>query len=265
MLAKEEYKSKRERKTMKKAKIIRISLMLFTLALPTIARADTVQRFIYRDITDTATLRKGGHELDYRLWIENWNIDGWDIDVIRNELTYRYGLTGRTEIGISPMHSYLMYSYKGYWNESESGFNDLLLYGKHQVLKEPDSPITVSIGAKAFAPTGSAGGFSYGEWWMGEFVAVSKEIGAWRIAGHIGWNDYGNTRYKDNYYWGAGAIQKNGGLNLEIVGSDDTLKGIIGVAGPLSRSDRIAKIGLMIPMDGSDMDWRLLFGLGFSF
>ena len=160
MLAKEQHNSKRERKTMIKTNTFRISLMLFTLALPTISRADTVQRFIYEDIADTATLRKGGHELDYRLLIENWDMSGWDIDVIRNELTYRYGLTDRTEIGISPMHSYLMYCYKGYWNESESGFNDLLLYGKHQVLKEPDSPVTISIGARAFAPTGSTGGWA---------------------------------------------------------------------------------------------------------
>jgi hypothetical protein len=79
------------------------------------------------------------------------------------------------------------------------------------------------------------------------------------------WNDYGNTRWKDNYYWGAGAIQKEGGLNLEIIGSDHSLKGLIGVAGPLSRSDRMLKLGLMVPMDGSDMDWRVIFGLGFFF
>jgi len=265
MLTKEEYKSKRERKTMRKAMKFRVSFMLLILALPTVSWADALQRFIYEDVADTATLRKGGHELDYRLWVEDWEMSGWNITVFRNELTYRYGLTDRTEIGISPMHSHLEYCYKGYWYDSEGGFNDLQLYGKHQVIKEPDSPITVSIGARAFAPTGSTGGFSYGEWWMGEFVALSKDIGSWRIAGHIGWYDYGNNPWKDNYYWGAGAIQKKGGLNLEIVGSDHTLKGIIGIAGPLSRPDRNFKLGLMIPMDGSDMDWRLLFGLGFFF
>jgi len=111
MLAKEEHNSKRERKTMKMANTFRISLMLLVTALPTFARADVVQRFIYRDITDTATLPKGGQELDYRLWVENWDISGWDIDVIRNELTYRYGLTDRTEIGISPMHLSTMFFY----------------------------------------------------------------------------------------------------------------------------------------------------------
>ena len=263
MLAKEEYKSKCEKKTMRTTNTFRISLMLFTLVLPTTARADTVQRFIYRDITDTATLQKGGQELDYRFWLEDWDIDGWTIKVIRNDLTYRFGLTDRTEIGINPMHSILMYSYKGYWWGTRSGFNDLQLYGKHQVLREPDWPVTVSIGGRAFAPTGSSGGFSYGELWMGEFVAVSKEIGAWRIAGHIGWNDYGNTPWKDNYYWGAGAIQKDSGLNLEIIGSDNNLQGLIGVT--QGSTDGYIQYGLLIPMDGSDMDWRFIFGVGFFF
>jgi hypothetical protein len=88
------------------------------------------------------------------------------------------------------------------WYESECGFNDLQLYGKHQVLREPDWPMTISIGGRAFAPTGSSGGFSAEEWWTGEFIAFSREIGSWRIAGHVGWNDYGNTLWKDNHHWG---------------------------------------------------------------
>jgi hypothetical protein len=265
MAAKEEYNSEPERKTTKKANTCRISLMLLALALPTVARADTVQRFVYRDIADTATLSKGGQELDYRFWLEDWDIDGWTIKVIRNELIYRYGLTDRSEIGISPMHSSALYWYKGcYWWGTISGFNELLLYGKHQLLKEPDSAVTVSIGGMAFAPTGSTKGFSAREWWTSEFVALSKEIGSWRIAGNVGWSDYGNNPWKDGYYWGAGAIQKDGGLNLEIAGSDHSLQGLIGVAGPIG-TNSAAKAGLMIPMDGSDMDWRFIFGLAFFF
>jgi hypothetical protein len=264
MLAEKEYKSKIVGKSTGNTNIFKISLLLFTMALPTVVRADPIQRFIYRDIADTATLPKGENELSYCFWLEDWDISGWTIKVMRNELTYRFGLTDRTEIGINQMHTCCLYWYKGcYWGGTESGFNDLLLYGKHQVLKEPDSPITVSIGARAFAPTGSTGGFSYREWWMGEFVAFSREIGAWRIAGHIGWNDYGNTPWKDYYYWGAGAIQKDSGLNLEIIGSDNSLKGVIGATEQHVSGYR--KIGLMIPMDGSDMDWRFIFGLGFYF
>ncbi len=263
MLAKKEHNSKREGKTMKKANTFKISLMLLAVTMPTATRADSLQRFIYTDISDTVTQPKGKHALNYRFWLEDWDIDGWTIKVIRNDLTYRFGLSDHTEVGINQMHSSCLYWYKGYWWGTISGFNDLQLYGKHQILSEPDWPVTVSLGGKLYAPTGSSKGFSAEEWRVGEFVAISKEVGSWRFAGHVGGINYDKSGWKDYGYWGIGAIQKDSGLNLEIIGSDNYLQGLIGVT--QGSADGYIQYGLMIPMDGSDMDWRFILGLGFSF
>jgi hypothetical protein len=264
MLVKKEHNLMQEIKSMKKAKAFKISLLLLAVILPTATKADTIQRFIYSDISNTATLPKGKHELDYRFWLEDWDIDGWEIKVIRNDLTYRFGLSDRTEVGISQMHSSCLYWWDGYyyWG-SISGFNDLQLYAKHQILREPDCPVTVSLGGRVYAPTGSTKGFSAEEWVTGEFVAVSKEVGSWRLGGHVGYMNYSKSTWADYYYWGAGAIHKENGLNLEIIGGDNYLQGLIGrIHGT---SDGYIQYGLMIPMDGSDMDWRFILGLGFSF
>lgn len=264
MLANEKHKSKHVRKTMKRTNTFKIRLMLLAVIMPTVARANEFRRFIYNDVSDTATQSKGEHALNYRFWLEDWDTDGWEIEVIRNDLTYRFGLSDRTEVGISQMHSSCRYWWDGYyyWG-SISGFSDLQLYGKQQILKEPDSPVTVSLGGRIYAPTGSTKGFSGREWRSGEFVALSKDVGSWRIAGHVGWIDNGKSRWGDYYYWGGGAIHKESGFNLEIIGGNNYLQGLIGRIN--GTSDEYIQYGLMIPMDGSDMDWRFIFGLGFSF
>ncbi len=251
-------------------------LLLVTMSSITVTRADAVQRFIYKSTSDTATLSKGKQELGYQLWLEDWNSDGWDITVLRNDLTYRIGLTERTEFGISQMHS--SYHYSG-WG-SRSGFHNLELYGKHQFLSEPDSPVTVSLGGWLILPTGSESkGFAIGETYTGEFVAISKLVGPWRVAGHIGlmntdhvsWNGYD---YKDQYYWGVGAMQREGThrLNLELFGSGEyysgsgeRLKGLIGISQPISGEDTFLQYGLLIPMDGKGMNLGFILSLVHSF
>ena len=265
MLTRKEYKSDSGKKKMKTTNTFMISLMLFAITSPmvTVTRADTIQRFIYKNISDTATLPRGKQEFSYHFWLEDWDMQGWDITVIRNELTYRFGLSHYTEVGINQMHSILRYYYKGYYWGNRSGFNDLQLYGKHQFLREPDGPVTVSIGGKLYAPTGSAGGFSADELRIGEFVAVSKVIGSWRFAGHFGQICYDESYWKDYNYWGVGAMEKESGLNLEIFGSENYLQGLIGRTQWMDQG--YVQYGLAIPMDGSDMDWRFIFGLGFQF
>jgi len=264
MFTKEKQKSKHEGKTMKRANIFKISLMLLAVFMPTSARANQFRRFIYTDVSDTATQPKGKHALNYRFWLEDWDIDGWTIKVIRNDLTYRFGLSDRTEVGVSQMHSSCRYWWKGYYYWGTiSGFNDLQLYAKHQIISEPDWPVTVSLGGRLYAPTGSTKGFSAEEWVTGEFVAISKEFGSWRFGGHVGCVNYSKSSWADYYYWGAGAIHQDSGLNLEIMGADNYLQGLIGIT-QLNDWGHV-QYGLMIPMDGSDMDWRFILGLGFSF
>src|SRR4030042_4105585 len=105
MLAKEEHNSKHEGKAMKKANIFKISLMLLAVTLSTAARADSLQRFIYTNISDTVTQPKGKNALNYRFWLEDWDDNGWTTKVIRNDLTYRFGLSDHTEVGINQMNS----------------------------------------------------------------------------------------------------------------------------------------------------------------
>lgn len=251
-------------------------LLLVSISTITVTRADAVQRFIYKSTSDTATLSKGKQELAYHLWLEDRDSGGWDVTVFRNELTYRIGLLDRTEFGINQMHS--SYYYRG-WG-SISGFHNLDLYGKHQFLTEPDSPVTVSLGGWLILPTGSESkGFAFGETYTGEFIAISKEIGSWRVAGHFGrfnmdhltWNDY---EYNDQNYWGVGAMQQEGThrLNLELFGSGESysgsgerLNGLIGISQPIGGEDTFLQYGLLIPMDGKGLNLGFILSLAHSF
>ncbi|MFC1762655.1 hypothetical protein ACFL6U_11315 [Planctomycetota bacterium] len=243
--------------------VIRIRLMLVVTTMLTTASANSEQRFIYKHISDTATLQKGMHELDYHFWLEDWDRQGWNIKVIRNELTYRHGLSKRTELGINQMHSSLMYWYGDYYWGTRSGFNDLQLYAKHQFLKEPDLPVTFSLGGKLFAPTGSYEGFSSEKWGAGGFLAISKNVGSWRFAGHFGRIIYDESHWQDHNYWGVGALEKKYGFNLEIFGANSSLQGLIGLTH--QHSDGYVQYGLAIPMTNSNMKWRFIFGLGTYF
>jgi hypothetical protein len=187
-------------------------LFLLSILTVTVEKAAAVQRFIYKSISDTATLSQGRQELNYHFWLEDHDISGWDTTIIRNDLAYRYGFSDYTELGIDQMHS--IYHYSG-WG-TRSGFNQLQLYGKYQLLRESDFPVTVSLGGLLFPPSGSVSkGFAIGELYSGEFIAISRLVGPWRFAGHIGrmntdhvcWRDYD---YKDYNYW---ALENH---NLEI-------------------------------------------------
>lgn len=249
--------------------------LLFILIVST-KKADAVQRFIYQDTIDTATLSKGKQELNYHFWLEDHDISGWDTTVVRNELTYRYGLLDYTEIGINQMHS--IYQYRG-WG-SRSGFNQLQLYGKYQILRESDSPFTLSLGGLLYPPSGDVSdGIAIGEFYSGEFIAISKLVDSWRFAGHFGrmntdhvsWRDYD---YYDYNYWGLGAMQQEGPhrLNLEIFGSgkyysggSDSLEGLIGITNPMGGNDNFMQYGLLFPMDGNSLNLGFIFSLALSF
>lgn len=251
-------------------------LLLLSILIATVARADAVQRFIYQDIIDTATLSQGKQELNYHFWLEDHDIDGWDTTVVRNELTYRYGLLDYTEIGINQMHS--LYHYRGWGNRN--GFNQLQLYGKYQLLRESDFPVTVSLGGLLYPPSGNVSdGFAIGEFYSSEFIAISKLVGSWRFAGHFGrmntdhvsWKNYD---YYDYNYWGLGAMQQEGTyrLNLEIFGGgkyysggSDSLEGLIGISSPIGSNDDFIQYGLLIPMDGNSLNLGFIFSLAFSF
>lgn len=251
-------------------------LFLLSILIVTVERADAVQRFIYKNISDTATLSQGKQELNYHFWLEDHDIDGWDTTIVRNELTYRYGLLDYIEVGIDQMHS--IYHYRGWGNRS--GFNQLQLYGKYQLIRESDFPVTVSLGGLLFPPSGSVSkGFAIGEFYTGEFIAISKLVGQWRFAGHIGrmntnhvsWGDYD---YYDYNYWGLGVMQQEGThrLNLEIFGSgkyysggSDSLDGLIGFSSPVGGNDDFIQYGLLIPMDGSNLNLGFICSLTFSF
>jgi len=251
-------------------------LFLLSILIATVERADAVQRFIYQDIDDTATLSQGRHELNYRFWLEGHDISGWNTTIVRNELTYRYGLFDYAEIGISQMHS--LNHYRGWGNRS--GFNQLNLYGKYQILRESDFPVTVSLGGLLYPPSGSVSkGFAIGEFYTGEFIAISKLVGSWRFAGHFGrmntdsvsWKNYD---YYDYNYWGLGAMQQEGThrLNLEIFGrgtyysgGTDSLDGFIGLTSPIVGDDSFAQYGFLIPMDGDSLNLGFVISLIFSF
>jgi hypothetical protein len=251
-------------------------LFLLSILTVTVERADAVQRFIYKHTSDTATLSQGKQELNYHFWLEDHDISGWDTTVIRNELTYRYGLFDYTEIGIDQMHS--IYHYRG-WGD-KSGFNQLQLYGKYQFIRESDFPVTVSVGGLLYPPSGSVSkGFAIGDFYTGEFIAISKIVGSWRFAGHVGrintdnvsWRDYD---YYDYNYWGLGAMQQEGThrLNIEIFGQgkrysggSDSLDGLIGLTSPIVEDNSCAQYGLLIPMDGGNMNLGFIFSLVFFF
>jgi hypothetical protein len=251
-------------------------LFLLFLLTAIAERTCAVQRFIYKTVSDTATLSQGKQELNYHFWLEDHDISGWDTTIVRNDLAYRYGLLEYTEVGVDQMHS--INHYRG-WG-TRSGFHQIGLYGKHQLLRESDFPVTMSLGGLLYPPTGSEGkGFSTGEFYTGEFIAISKLVSSWRFAGHIGrmntehisWKNYD---YNDYNYWGLGAMQQEGAyrLNLEIFGSgkyysggSDSLEGLIGLTSPIGSNDDFVQYGLLIPMDGNSMNVGFIFSLAFSF
>ena len=61
------------------------------------------------------------------------------------------------------------------------------------------------------------------------------------------------------------ALSREPELSLGLVGSESSLKSVIGVLRPLPGSNHAAMLGLMIPVDGSDSDWRCTLGLVFAF
>jgi len=174
------------------------------------------------------------------------------------------------------MHS--IYHYSG-WG-TRSGFNQLHLYGKYQILRESDFPVTLSLGGSLYPPSGSVSdGFAIGEFYSGEFIAISKLVGSWRFAGHIGrmntdhvsWKNYDYCAYN---YWGLGTMQQEGThrLNLEIFGSgkyysggSDSLDGLIGITSPIGGDVSFIQYGLLIPMDGDSLNLGFIFSLAFSF
>lgn len=257
-----------------KGRLSRWSLYLLVLCmLPAgVAGAKTAERFLYRNVSDVITLDEGGQEFEYRFQYEDWNIDGWDVSVTRNQLTYRRGLWDRIEVGASQMYSCVSYDVDDWHWGSSSGFNDMGLYGKYQIVREEDWPVTVSVGGNVFAPTGHEGdGFGVGDWYTGEFVAISKVVDSWRFGGSFGRVNIDQTGWNDYNHWSVGA-RSDFGLNLEVIGSQESYRGegnrLLGVAGiwlPGPGLDGAAQFGLLIPMDGSDMNLGFIFSLGGGF
>jgi hypothetical protein len=267
MLNKEKNQPKRERKTMKKTKILRISFMLFTLAFPTIARTDTIQRFIYRDIADTSTLPKGKQELSYRFWLDSYTIKDNRLRNSYHDLTYRIGLTDRVELGINQGYLSASSYYKSYIIDTASGLTALKAYGKYQILTESICPVTLSLGGTLVTPTGSSGSdtihFYKGGWSPEEFVAISKNIGSWTFGGHFALSQTAKPTSYSNKSWSLGAIENKSGLNIEYFGTDDYQLGLVGVT--KSNTKGYIQCGLMFPIDEYEMDWRFILGLGFYF
>ncbi|HUT30259.1 MAG TPA: hypothetical protein VMX13_10745 [Sedimentisphaerales bacterium] len=243
-------------------------LLLLCILPVSVTEAKTAERFLYRHISDVITLDAAQQELDYRFWFEDWDIGGWDTRVIRNELTYRRGFSDRLEVGVDAMYSSVCYVGWG----STSVFNDTDLYAKYQVISEEDQPVTFAVGGRLFAPTGKESrGFGVGEWYSGGFLALSKKIDPWRIGASFGRTYIDETGWRSYNNWQVGA-RSDFGLNLELVGSeaarpgsDHRLLGVVGVWWPTEGLDAVSQLGLLIPMDGSDMNLGVIFSIGVTF